>query len=209
MKAYAVVTTFIIGCFIASHVVASEPAKTEGMTLPASEPTFEKSEAKTIYATIASIDYDNRVAILTTEDGNTMKVQVAQEIKDIKQFKPGDKIAIDILASMTVHLAKDNGITPRKNVYQNVNISPPGKKAVMVKVQVAEVVVTVDKIDAEKRVATLAFVNGDKQTVFVPRTVKNLDKVKVGDKVIYRFSQSIGVRMVKAAKPSTGASPIK
>lgn len=68
-------------------------------------------------------------------------------------------------------------------------------------VDVTKITATVDKIDLKTRMITLKGPEGNSVTFKVSDDVKNLDKVKAGDKVVAKYLESIAVFVRKASDP--------
>jgi hypothetical protein len=54
---------------------------------------------------------------------------------------------------------------------------------------------TVTAVDAKKRLVSLAGPEGRTATIHVPADVRNLDQVKVGDKLVVRYYESMGAAL--------------
>lgn len=63
---------------------------------------------------------------------------------------------------------------------------------------------TITALDAAKRLATLTGADGSQFQVEASPEVTNFDKLKVGDKVVATYTQSLGVRIESAAHASPG-----
>jgi len=61
---------------------------------------------------------------------------------------------------------------------------------------------TVEKIDYEKRVATLKGPTGDMIDIKVDKAAKNLDQVKVGDQVIAEYVETMAIFVRKSNEPA-------
>ncbi|HEY9159779.1 MAG TPA: hypothetical protein VIS94_01655 [Desulfomonilia bacterium] len=68
-------------------------------------------------------------------------------------------------------------------------------------VDVTKITATVDKIDLQTRMITLKGPEGNSVTFKVSDDVKNLDKVKAGDKVVAKYLESIAVFVRKTSDP--------
>jgi len=78
-----------------------------------------------------------------------------------------------------------------------VTKSEPGKVAVA---EVTKVTATVEAIDQAKREVTLKGPKGDTLVLPVSPEAKNLDKVKVGDKVVVGYIQALSMTLKKGGK---------
>src|SRR6476646_3583509 len=57
---------------------------------------------------------------------------------------------------------------------------------------------TVESINKDKREVTLKQADGSKTTIKVPEAVRNLDQVKVGDKLKVKYSEAIALGIRKS-----------
>jgi Cu/Ag efflux protein CusF len=82
-----------------------------------------------------------------------------------------------------------------------VETSPGQAKAV----QVREVVATVDSIDLAKREVTLRDSKGKQHPVVAGPDVRNLEQVKVGDRVVVQYLEALSLKLVKDGKEVPGS----
>ena len=78
-------------------------------------------------------------------------------------------------------------------------------KPAVEKTTVAKMTATVEKIDYEKRLVTLKGPKGNVATIKAGDEVKNLAQVKVGDKVVAEYYESLVVEVLKAGEATPGA----
>jgi Cu/Ag efflux protein CusF len=77
-------------------------------------------------------------------------------------------------------------------------------------VDVVKATATVEKIDLEKRKVTIQLEDGKHKTVKVDKSVQNLDKLKVGDKVKMSYAEEMIIMIGKSGKQVgvTGAGAV-
>jgi copper(I)-binding protein len=78
-------------------------------------------------------------------------------------------------------------------------------KAGVVVVEQAEAVVTVTKVDMEKRMVTFRNPQGALGTIQVPKEAQNLDQVKPGQQYRMKYLEAVAVAISKGGAPSAGA----
>jgi translation elongation factor P/translation initiation factor 5A len=69
--------------------------------------------------------------------------------------------------------------------------------------------VTVTKLDVAKRHLTIRNDAGDEYTIDVDPAVKNLSQVKVGDKIVVTYNQSVAASLVKPGAPTAAANQVE
>ena len=77
----------------------------------------------------------------------------------------------------------------------------PGGAPGVVIADVRVITATVDAIDKDKREVTLKGSGGRTATIKVPPEAKNFDQIKVGDKVTFKFLDSVALFVRKAGDP--------
>jgi len=77
----------------------------------------------------------------------------------------------------------------------------PGGAPGVVIADVKVITATVDAIDKDKREVTLKGSGGRTATIKVPPEAKNFDQIKVGDKVTFKFLDSVALFVRKAGDP--------
>ena len=80
--------------------------------------------------------------------------------------------------------------------------SSPGQAKVT---QVVEAVATVTALDAAKREVTLRDAKGREFPLVVGPEVRNLQQVKVGDKVVVQYAEALSLKLMKNGKELRGA----
>ena len=83
---------------------------------------------------------------------------------------------------------------------------PGAGKPKVVKQNVVKVTATVEAVDLANRVVSLKGPKGNTFDLKVGEQVKNLPQVKVGDKVVARYYESIAVQVMKPGAPGGAAT---
>lgn len=68
-----------------------------------------------------------------------------------------------------------------------------------------EVTATIEAIDHTARLVTLKGPEGELETIYAGPEVKRFDELKVGDKVTFRYYESIAYKLRKEGEPATPA----
>jgi hypothetical protein len=91
-------------------------------------------------------------------------------------------------------------------VGQDKKGEPATGKPKVVRENVVKVTATVEAVDLTNRVVSLKGPKGNVFDLKVGDKVKNLPQVKVGDKVVARYYESIAVRLMKPGEPAGAAA---
>lgn len=65
---------------------------------------------------------------------------------------------------------------------------------------------TIEAIDHEARTVTLKDKEGNYETLYAGPEIKRFDELKVGDKVSFKYTESVAVRIRKPGEPVTASS---
>lgn len=65
---------------------------------------------------------------------------------------------------------------------------------------------TVDSIDAKNRIVMLKDGSGNVEGLIVPKSVKNFDQIKTGDKFVFEYTESIAVGLTPKTTSKPGTS---
>jgi hypothetical protein len=113
---------------------------------------------------------------------------------DFDQIRVGDQLRVAVTEELVVQMGdKDDG----DGGAALVALAPKGAKPGGLIAEAVQVTGTVTAIDATKRTATLKFEDGTTKTLPVRGDV-DLGKRKVGDKVVFRVTEMIAIRVGKA-----------
>lgn len=174
-------------------------------------PAVAEVKTRSITASLAAINYVNRILSLKDQNDAVFDLKVSTGVKNLKQFKAGDLVVIDFVETFTIFARKNDGGKPRKMTNGTVQVIRPGIKPMKVRVTTEEIISEVAEIDPEKRVIVLNTPSGGLQTFFVPRQYRHLENVKKGDQVVVHHSRSDGIcvtKVSKAPKPKSQAAPV-
>lgn len=190
-----------LSLLIASPLLASEPTPKSTR-----KPAISESKSSTITAQITDINHKKRIIILKKKDDAVLQIELANTVSNLKQLKVGDYITVDMVETMAVFVEKNAGKKLRKQSYETVKVELPGQKKLQTRIKVEEATASIEAIDLEKRLITMKFHDGKKQTYFVSRKTKNLEKLNTNDQILFRYTKAKGVRLVK--EESTPSAPV-
>ena len=163
-------------------------------------PYFQATQSEKGQGTVLAVDAKVRDVTIKTADGDTLILTCGPGVKNFAQIKKGDTIKVKYTETLTIHV-EEHG-TPSMTTEQGSSEAKLGnmpKGSVSEKTQMSA---TITAIDEAKGTATLRGYRGNEFLVR-PRNPENLDKVKVGQLVVFTYEHALAasVESVPAAKP--------
>ncbi len=149
--------------------------------------SIKETESVTVKATIEAIDKNTRIVTLKGPRGNSVAVHADESVKRFSDLKVGDEVTATYSESVAVSVRKPGEAAPPKNT-ESIT-ARPGKPGATATVQ-ETITVSVEEIDRPAKTVTVKGPEGRVHT-FRVRDVKNLQGVKVGDKVDISFTQAL------------------
>ena len=150
--------------------------------------TVKKSDSVSATATIQAIDKANRLVTLKDESGAEDTMQVGPAMKRFDELKVGDKVKVTYYESLVLQVRKPG--EPAKAagagaaVTKGTGASPSGTLSV-------QQTTTVEVLAIDQKLPSITVKTADGRTV--TRKVeerKNLEGVKVGDKIDITYTQA-------------------
>jgi hypothetical protein len=172
--------------------------KKEEVKVEAEKPSkvLDLSEVTTVMI-VKGIDLPQRLFTLDYGDGNEIVVEAAPDLAGMDKIKVGDKVSVTYLSSKAVYVTSPDEDRPPVASSRSVEVDSKDGKPRKFQVDIIEKTSTVEAIDLEKRTATLKDHEGKVHTIQVADDVQNLENVKVGDQVVYQFTEAVAVDITK------------
>ena len=175
--------------------------------------TVEKSTPKGVVsggrveqvtATVTAIDAANRLVTLKGKK-ETDTIKMGPEVVNFDQIKVGDVVKVTVSQGVVLSLQAPGAKAVEPSVTAAgeaaaVGAKPAGEVRVGVKGTV-----TVSKIDMKTRLVTLTGAEGRSYKVKAAPDVQ-IDKLKVGDKVLAEYTESVGIAVTPAPKKAKKSS---
>jgi hypothetical protein len=146
-------------------------------------------------ATVKAVDKETRSVTLEAETGKTVTVKAGPEVKNFDQIAVGDKVEVDYVEALAIHVEKAGG-SPMAEVGAAIEKALPGQKPSVAVAGTVEIRAKVTAIDKEKRTVTLQGPENTR-TIKVDPKVKRFDELAVGDDVIVRYTEAIAIAVKK------------
>jgi hypothetical protein len=146
-------------------------------------------------ATVAAIDKASRKVTLVSPDGIKKTVKVGPGAINFDRIRIGDQLKVTATEELVVQMA-GSGESADDAAAALVALAPKGAKPGGVVAETTRVTATVTAIDPERRTATLQFEDGSTKT-FPVRADVDLAKRKVGEKVVFRLTETVAISVAK------------
>lgn len=149
----------------------------------------------TVNARVTAVDQAKRKATLMGPDGRTFTVKAGPEAVNFDQVAVGDLVKLTVTEELVVYL-QEGGAPPKDGSAALVALAPKGASPGGLVAETTQSTATVTAIDPAKRTATLRFEDGTTKT-FPVRSDVDLSQRKVGEKVVFRATEMIAIRVEK------------
>jgi hypothetical protein len=154
------------------------------------------TESITINATITAIDKANRAVTLRGPQGNSVTVHAGEDVKRFNELKVGDQVTATYAESVAWSVRPaGQPAPPRETDTATQRAGGPGGAVASQQ----NISVTIEAIDPAVPSVTVKGPQGRTAT-FKVSDPKNLQNVKVGDKVDISYTQALLIRVDPAAK---------
>jgi hypothetical protein len=169
-------------------------------------PYFKATDHATRKGVVLAVDAKSRdITLLSETFGDTVIVTCGPEIKNFSKIAVGDTVKMKYTETLMIHVEESG--SPSMTTESATSEAQPGatpRAGVSEKTQFSG---TITAIDKAKGTATLKGYRGNEFEV-TPRMKENLDKVKVGQLVVFTYEQALAVSVEKVmpAKSSSKAS---
>jgi hypothetical protein len=174
---------------------AAEEAKA-ATTTKDGKPYFEASERVTAQATVIRIEAATRKVTLKGEHGDTLRLECGPEVKNFAQIKVGDLVKVSYTEQLTVTVEAAGA--PGASTETTTGAAKLGempKGSVTEQTQVKAAITAINKAEGT---ATLKAHDGE-EFIITPLHPENLNKVKVGELVVFTYTSSIAVSVERVA----------
>jgi hypothetical protein len=163
-------------CFAIPVVALAQRAVTQG-------------EIVEMTAEIVAIDKDGRVVVLEDEDGETEEVVCGPEVKRFDELKVGDKVTFRYYESLVSQIRKPGASAPTPSGGPSLVRGTGPKPSGTISRQMSAMV-TITKMDPAVPSVTVKTEDGRTMS-FKIADKKNLEGVKVGDKVDITYTAAV------------------
>jgi len=147
-----------------------------------------------VTATVTEIDQVKHKATLLCTDGKRFTVKVGRQAVNFDQVRVGDEVTATLTQKIVV--TRDNQETPPGEVSAAlVAQAPQGGQPGALVAETTQMTASIVSIDLDKRTATLQFEDGSTRSFARPDV--DLSRLKLGDKYVFRVTESVAIWVEK------------
>jgi len=180
---------------------ADGATETHGTT-KAGLPYFQASEVVTGQGKVIAIDKKLRDVSILGAEGDTVIVTCGPEVKNFAQIVVGDVVKVKYKEILTIHV--EEGGAPHAEAGTTEKTAEMGHKPAASAHDKLQFSGSITAINKEKGTVTLKGVQGDEYELS-PRVKSNLDKVKVGQLVVFTYEQIVAASIQKAGSTKSAS----
>jgi Cu/Ag efflux protein CusF len=186
----------VAGGMLAGVVLAGGTGLEAGETKAKPE-TVTRARLVTLTATVEAVDVATRQVTLKGPKGNVVTITVGEQVKNLPQVQVGDQVVVKYYEAIAFRIVPQGEATPGAGMTGAAATAQPGQKPAGVGARAVTATVTVEAIDLKAGTATVKGPEGNSVTVKA-QDKKNLEKIKVGDRVEITYTEALGISVSKA-----------
>jgi len=161
-----------------------------------SKPGAAVAAAVDAVVTVRSVNYQARTVTLQGPRGNVFTMKVPDEAQNLDQVYAGAKFNVHYLQSVAVFISPVGG-EPAAGEVSTMELAEKGATPAGVIVNVKQIQARVEAIDHSERTVVLMGPQGNLVELAVDERVQRLNEVKAGDIVVVRYTEAVGMKMIK------------
>ncbi len=190
---FALLAGLLVLSIAAGGWAAEKPAK------KAEPPSWKTSSLIEETATVEAVDQSTRMVTLKGPEGKSVTFKAGPDVRNLAQVHVGDQVKFAYYESLAVRVLKKDEAFPKAGESAGMARAKQGDKPAGVVGAETSVNVTLMAIDKKANTVTLKGEDGKLVTV-TPLDMKNIDKVKVGDRAVITYTEAVAVKVESAAK---------
>jgi hypothetical protein len=186
---------FALSLLLFALPVSAEVQRTTGTR--GGKPYLEMTNDRIMTATVIAINKTTREVKLLNEVGDTLTVVAGSHVKNLAQVHVEDVVKLRIKEQLTIQVASSPAVRDTQEV--SVKSAEPGEQPHGTITEKSRTTATIVAIDKATSTVTLKGKDGNPFTIKAKKK-ETLDKVKVGDLVVFTAMKSVATSVEKAAK---------
>jgi len=190
------------GILLVAAPMVCPPLSTPAKAQAAGMAGIGETEVISLRATVKAVDQKLRKVTLVGPQGNTMRLKVGDEVRNLAQVKPGHQVIVQYHASIAYVLAPQGTKLPNDSLTMAGVRAAPGQMpagAVGAKVVVTSTVVGVDPLTHTLQLVDPSGGLIRSVDVVTPEGQQNMKLIKVGDTITAVISEAVAI----AVEPAT------
>jgi len=145
---------------------------------------------------VREVDQVARTVKLEGQNGKVVTMNVPPEAQNLDQVYVGAKFRVRYLQSIAVFISPTGG-EPSSDESTAMELAEKGATPGGTIVTVKQIQARVDAINYEDRTVVLTGPEGNPTKLVVDERVQRLNEVKEGDIVVVRYTEALGMKMIK------------
>lgn len=154
-------------------------------------------------ATVEAVDLATRMVSLRGENGRTATVHVTDEVRNLEQIEPGDRVVVTYFEALAARLTKkgESETVGRVDSAVGATRAAPGDRPGGAAGATVTTTVVIDSIDQSFDTVTFRGPNGMLRTVAVdtPEGKEFIDRLRKGDEVEVTYTEALAVKVEPAS----------
>jgi hypothetical protein len=160
------------------------------------KPGAAVAQAVDAVVVVRGVNYQARTVTLQGPRGDVITMKVPDEAQNLDQVYAGAKFNVRYLQSVAVFISPVGG-EPAAGETSSMELAEKGATPGGVIVTVKQIQARVETIDYNQRTVVLKGPQGNLVELAVDERVQRLDEVKPGDIVVVRYTEAVGMKMIK------------
>lgn len=191
----------LAGAFAVTALLAVSPASAQ-TAKPAAAPTVKpiaaEAEEVDLMATVVSVDVATRMIVLKNDEGNQARVHVGDNVQNLDQVKPGDKVKLRFFESIVMDLRRNTKGQPGAMGEQISERASAGQLPAGLVARKVTVTAEIIKVDLKKNIVTFKGPNGE-HTVRAKTADSQaaIKKLKKGDLIDITYTEAMAAEVTK------------
>ena len=186
-----------MGC--AAHHAATPPPPTAEKSVTEEGGAITGQSTVTVTSTVVRVDQKNRVVTLRNAEGEVADVQVGDEVRNLPQVKPGDRVVATYHETITITVRKPGEATPGITTASTAARAKPGERPAGAVGEQTTIVATVTAVDKSAGTLTVKGPRGKIVTIKA-REARRLENIKVGDLVEAVYTEVVAISVEKPTR---------
>jgi len=160
------------------------------------KPGVVVAEERDAIVIVRGVNHAERTVTLQGPRGDVFTMKVPPEAQNLDQVYAGAKFNVHYLKSVAVFISPVGG-EPAAGEISTMKLAEKGATPGGVITTVKQIQARVDDIDYDQRTVVLTGPLGKSVELTVDERVQRFNEVKVGDIVVVRYTEAIGMKMIK------------
>ena len=152
-----------------------------------------------VTATVYAVDVDSRILTLQHDMGGIETLKVGDAVQGLEKFAPGDTVVVELDQGLVLEFQPEGSEFVPPTAVAAGAPADKGPSTVASAGQTVQSTVTVTAVNAAKRLVTLQTPGGKVYKVKAGPKIQ-LDKLKVGDRLLATYVEAVAIKLDKRTK---------